>query len=563
MVNDKINIKIPPLNIKKKDSLDNFFNSIKQLIDNQSYTKALKVLNDNFENLSKIAVFWEFKGIIHHNLGKHSEAVEYYEKAINLDSSLVNSNLNLAGIFYSKKNYNKSSIYFKSALLLRPENKTIWQQFAKSLLLLGSFDFAKLAAEKACSLEPLNDWESYSILGSALVSLSEYDKAEDILLKSTNFNPTAFDPLITLGKLYAYKGDFINSERFFRQVIQMDSFNAEAFSNLVKINKLNSNEKLVTDMIKLFNNKKLDNNSLSLIGFGLAKIFNTEKKYSISSDFLLQANDLFYNSIDKVLLDDYLILSNNITNIFSKKVININTLERNETFKPIFIVGLPRSGTTLVTQILSSHKNVSSCGELTVIPKIASTIKDSNMISETFLSKSIKKYIDATAIHNPNNTKFTVDKMPGNYFYIGLIKNMFKNSKIIHIKRKPLDNILSIFQQNFPVGNFYSYSLDDIYSVYNDYIKNITFWDKIYPNEIFHLSYEDLIRDRNFYINKLLQYCDLSIDDNCYNFHTNASPVHTSSFYESRQELYSSSVDKALNYMNILQDISDKLKNNS
>ena len=168
MVNDKINIKIPPLNIKKKDSLDNFFNSIKQLIDNQNYTKALKVLSDNFENLSKIAVFWEFKGIIHHNLGKHSEAVEYYEKAINLDSSLVNSNLNLAGIFYSKKNYNKSSIYFKSALLLRPENKTIWQQFAKSLLLLGSFDFAKLAAEKACSLEPLNDWESYSILGSAL-----------------------------------------------------------------------------------------------------------------------------------------------------------------------------------------------------------------------------------------------------------------------------------------------------------------------------------------------------------------------------------------------------------
>ena len=155
---------------------------------------------------------------------------------------------------------------------------------------------------------------------------------------------------------------------------------------------------------------------------------------------------------------------------------------------------------------------------------------------------------------NPLDLKISVDKMPQNYLYIGYIKLMFPNSKIINVNRNPIDNFLSIYQTHFVSGHNYSYDFNDIANVYDKYLIILEYWNKLFPNEIYNIYYEDFINDLKKNTNQLLGFCDLSVENSCYEFHNNKSHVQTNSFYQVRQKLYSSSVNKWKNYEKFIKE---------
>ena len=237
--------------------------------------------------------------------------------------------------------------------------------------------------------------------------------------------------------------------------------------------------------------------------------------------------------------------------------------------KIIFICGMPRSGTTLVEQIISSHKKVYGAGELPFL----SSVVHNNFFNENKLDKQkIAKlqnspknlindqYFENISLFNIDEHVLT-DKAPLNFKWIGFIKVFFPNSKIIHCKRDPKDNCLSIYKNNFssPKMNW-AFDQKDISNYYNNYSFLMKFWHSKIPEFIHTVEYEKIVSDKKNEIEKLLEFCELEWDDNCFNHHKNTkTPIKTVSISQARQPVYSSSVHSSDKYKDHLKEMFENL----
>lgn len=237
----------------------------------------------------------------------------------------------------------------------------------------------------------------------------------------------------------------------------------------------------------------------------------------------------------------------------------------------IFIVGMPRSGTSLIEQIVSAHSLVYGCGELDFLNRIikrefftndnVDTIKFKNLNDdniENFTDDYIK-FVEKFELHS---SKYT-DKAPLNFIWIGFIKIFFPNSKIIHCVRESKDNILSLYKNSFDEHLNFTYDFDDLFVFYKEYLELMDFWKKKFPDTIYDAVYEKIINEPKNEIEKLLKYCDLEYEENCLKFYNNKRLIKTVSSSQARKPIYNSSVSSFRNYEKYFKDIFlklDKLK---
>ena len=224
---------------------------------------------------------------------------------------------------------------------------------------------------------------------------------------------------------------------------------------------------------------------------------------------------------------------------------------------PIFIVGLPRAGSTLIEQILSSHPSVEGTMELPEIISITralrqgATSRGPGAYHETLarigaeeLCALGEQYIERTRIHRKLGRAFFIDKMPNNFAHIGLIHLVLPNAKIIDARRHPLACCVSGFKQHFARGQNFSYSLEDLGRYYRDYVELMAHFDAVLPGRVHRVMYEELVDDTEREVRRLLDYCDLPFDDACLRFFDNERPVRTASSEQVRQPIYRSGVDQ-------------------
>ena len=229
---------------------------------------------------------------------------------------------------------------------------------------------------------------------------------------------------------------------------------------------------------------------------------------------------------------------------------------------------MPRSGTTLVEQIISSHSKVNSGGELIYISeaikkffpeKNLSIFKD-NVINN--LQKSSLKmsefYLDKVKTKLKDKKNHLTDKLPNNFTFIGFIKFMFPKSKIIYCKRNKSANCLSIYKNYFPDnGIWFAYEPEELKSFYDLHINYMEFWKKIFPNTIYTLNYESLVNNQVIETKKLIEYCELDWEDSCLKFYENKSKVSTLSTAQVRNPIYNNSIDLYKNYKNFIPELFD------
>ena len=225
---------------------------------------------------------------------------------------------------------------------------------------------------------------------------------------------------------------------------------------------------------------------------------------------------------------------------------------------------MPRSGTTLVDQIVSSHKNVFSGGETSILPELI----ESNILK--IIQQTPEKINDLIfsngeklnnyyyfRLNNLNlNSEIITDKTVQNFIWIGFIRVLFPNSKIINCVRNSRDTCFSIFKNDFHDKFMnWSYKQDEIVNFYKCYNSLIKFWDQKFPGEIYHIKYEEILNNPENQIKKLINFCDLDWDDNCINFQNNKNPVKTASSLQVRKPLYNSSKNISENYANYLSNM--------
>lgn len=227
---------------------------------------------------------------------------------------------------------------------------------------------------------------------------------------------------------------------------------------------------------------------------------------------------------------------------------------------PIFIVGLPRSGSTLVEQILASHSEVESTDELPYLEVLGLGLEEAGgygwalaRFTPVQQANFAARYLEHVEPHRRENQAFFIDKNPANFLHIGLIKAIFPQAKIINVVRDTLDNTMSMYKQYFNRGNEFSYSIQGIIYYWQGYLTLMRHWEQLYPGEILHLSYESITRDPDQKIAEVLDYCGLPHEETCFRFYESDRPVLTPSAAQVRKPVTGKSVGSGLPYQPFIE----------
>ncbi len=371
-----------------------------------------------------------------------------------------------------------------------------------------------------------------------------------ILLVEKKNNPKNLDVLFQLTGAYRSSGNFDAALSNYDEILLYDETYMSAYRMIGTIINHNQNGKYLEKLKKLIKDNNLSPEQKIDLYFSLGKAYEDLKEKDKSANYYVLANKYKkkitkYNfKIHKEHFDQIYETFKNIN--FSDKKLNIKNNK-----KVIFICGLPRAGSTLFENIIASHKEVYSGGELPYLNRLVKKYfaNDNKLSKDKILNNLHNKNIDfvndyfsSLSAHNFLEKNIT-DKQLDNFRWIGLIKLFFPNSKIILCKRNYKANALSIYKNNISSG-YYNWTNDpeDILNYIKYYNKFINFWKKNFPDELFEVEYEELVNKRDIVIKEMIDFCGLDWDENCLLFYKNKSPIKTASAFQARQPIYDSSV---------------------
>ena len=396
-------------------------------------------------------------------------------------------------------------------------------------------------------------------LGNLKTRQNKNDEAKDLFVKALKIDNKILPAKISLAGYYEQSGNFKEAKKIYHDVLEINPNYTIADKSLSLIHKYSSSDPHIKAMEEKLK-KNIDKEGTQRLNFALGKAYEDTGDFEKSFKFYETANKIqkkktTFNINNEIKYFD------KIKKIFKDK--NINPL-KDYGQKIIFILGMPRSGTTLAEQILSSHNSVYGAGELNflreaIIAELSDKNGEFNLSSEN-LQKAKDHYLEKIKIFK-NEKIYLIDKAPLNFKWIGFIYLLFPNSKIIHCKRNAMDVCWSNYKNSFSSQLMdYAYGFNDLANFYKAYENLMEFWKKDFRKNVFDLVYEELISDKSTKTKKLLEFCDLEWDENCLNFHKNKKAVSTASLAQVRQPLYSSSVLKWKNYSDDLNELKELLK---
>jgi tetratricopeptide (TPR) repeat protein len=470
---------------------------------------------------------------------------------------------NLLGSTYLKVNDIESAmINFKLSLQLDPKNVAAINNLANTYKNSNNYQEAERLYLKALEFNPnyVSGLLNYSNLK---INLNNVDEAIDLLQKAITIEPDNYMLHFSLGVAYQSIGKFKETKKHAEKTLEINPLFSPADKLISSYIKYTDDNQHFIKMKKDINNQAINDNNKVHIHFALGKAFedigiNDEAIYHIE-----KGNNL-KRSLIKYDINDDINLMKRIKLMFRDVDFRKNNFVINNE-KMIFVLGMPRSGTSLVEQILSSHSNVFGAGELPFLRNIILNNFKENQnqpkdILHTVSNLEImsKAYIDKTSLLE-NNNKLILDKSPLNFLWIGFIKALFPNAKIIHVDRDPKDTCFSCYKNLFANSLNFTYQKKELALFYNAYSDLINFWNEKLHSFIYSIKYEDLINDPNKNIKNLLKFCELDFEEECLKFYENESPIKTMSATQARQKIYKTSIKSYKKYEKKLTDLFNNL----
>jgi len=518
---------------------------------------ATKDLNEDYPNNP---ILFNILGVCYKALNQLEAAGQMFKISIAIKPDYAEAYFNLGVVLRGLSQLDEAIKNYKKAIALSKNYPDAYNNLGNSLKEIGKLDEAIENYEWAIAYKH-DFYQAYNNLGlvQAEIGLSKLavKNFENALKLKPEFLDSHFNLGITLKEL-GRKELSINS---FVKTIEIDSNNVEAHRNLSLMKQYSDNDPQIQVMESLINKKNLSKQDYVGLNFALSKVYedleDNEKQFKFLNEGNKLKKDLIDYSIDKdkkrFSIFKKLFSSPSITD--SKKTYNKSAIS------PIFIVGMPRSGTSLVEQIIASHQKVYGGGELkyfaeNTLPVISRALdNDSKKFSKKDFLSIRDKYIEALAKLKTTNNIIT-DKMPLNFQYIGFILSAFPEAKIVHLKRDARAICWSNYKFLFATaGNGFSFNQKDLAEYYALYADLMEFWHKRYPNKIYDIIYEDLTVNQEEETRKLLKYCELDWDENCLNFHTNERTVKTVSSIQVRQKIYQDSSEAWKKYDKFLKPL--------
>ena len=500
----------------------NLFNSRKF---NDLIIKSKKVIR----KYPNYLILYNILGSAYQNIGSLNLAKEIFIKGSKLDPTNVAINNNLANVYKNTGETELAEKLFKKIIEKNPNYINAYINYGNLKRDNNDFDVAINLYNKALDVNDKVPVIHYS-LALAYQGLGKFNLAIDFAKKTLLLDPkfTQADMLISQSQKYLDKNNHYQEMKAKFQDLELNV--VQKTNLLFAISKAEEDMDLIEESFK---------------NFDLANsIWRKSLNFDINKEIKF---------FDKTKL------------IFDK--INFSQIKKENIQEKqlIFILGMPRSGTSLVEQIICSHSNVFGAGEL---PQISKIIKNELIINDFLSEEGLSKLLEDNSFADQlrikyfnylkrfNSTEsFITDKAPLNFRWIGIIKILFPHAKIIHCSRDPKNNCLSIYKNFFEGGLDFGYNQKELVTYYNIYLELMSFWQTKLPGFIFEAKYEKIIDSPRTEIEKIIRFCDLNWEENCLDFHKNKSPIKTMSTAQARNPIYRSSLKSFEKFAPYLSDL--------
>lgn len=447
---------------------------------------------------------------------------------------------------------------FEQALVLDPSNIDALTGRAVGLRAAGAPGAAAKLFEKVLNLQP----ESVVCrieLAKALIELDHADDAKAVLDKLTTAARESSNVDILYSEIFAIKGDHDIACSFIYQALERSPGNSAALLVLSKLAPQSEMLSLPETKARLTDPKCALEERRNL-GFAIGRAEEARENYDAAFQAYKTGNDA-QDMLSNVAVGAYSRESHeryviNKIQVYRHDRVSALSQFGSEDCRPIFIVGMPRSGTTLVEQIISSHPEVFGAGERRTLATACDYFEKAAVIEENLLDSSLPPaffrraanlYLANLDIGATGYTNFT-DKNPHNFFLVGLIRILFPRARIIHCRRNGLDTCVSNYFQIFSFQHNYCNRLEDLSHYFGQYVGLFEHWMGYEKDDIIEVDYEDIIQQPEHCIRKLLEQCELDWSDQCLAFHKNERPIYTPSKLQVRKPLYHSSIGRWRHY---------------
>jgi tetratricopeptide (TPR) repeat protein len=550
-----------------------YFEYLIDQINKKNFKDVVIKTKENVEQYGKSSQFWNLRGIALENLGYSLESIDCFLKSHELNKKHPGALHNISKILFKSKNYSKSIEYSLRCL-------TIEKEYIPALLSLMNAYLKSDQLEKCIEItnKLIKEFSSkvdmafvYNVKGCCYESLQEIETALDYYKLALQVNPSFVPALQNVANYYSNMGDIETAKKKYQDLLKENPNLADVHRRLTIITKYKEeSDPHIKQMEDVFAANEKDEAKIEELGFALSKSKEDVKNYKDAFKYFSISNAIRDKKTNYNLNfqeEELTCISKIFTNLEKEKFKSITASDNNA----IFILGMPRSGTTLLEQIISSHPNVQGLEEIDFLSRsITSSVPHKSL--EEFYEKIIKnpsevfaqvekQYFEKVLAKKDHEFSHHTDKMPVNYKLIGFIKQSMPNAKVIHCVRDPKDIFVSILKNYFgKLGFSYAYDPEKLSHTLNLYTEYMHFWKKIYGDFIYDLKYEDLVNNPEKEIKNLLKFCNLTFAPECLEFDKNKKSVSTASTFQVRQPIYKTSSNLWKHYEPYLVDYFNKLK---
>lgn len=512
---------------------------------------AIKQIKRSLAIQPKYAEAHYHMGRAQQKIDQPEEAIRSYKEAIAIKADYVLAFVHLGDCYHRLGRLDEAVASYRQAIRVLPEFPLAHNNLGIALMTQGHLDEALASHKTALELQP--DYADAQLcIGNVYMTQGLLEKAEQSFRKTVEIQPAHADAHNNLGIVLQELGQVDAAREQYVRAIEINPDHAVSYRHLAHIRKHSAEDDIVSSMKRVYAASGLKDDDRMHLAFGLGKAYEDLQRPDQAFEFYAKGNEIRRAQFD-FSIDTEADLLDRVKRVFNKPFVDEHMAAGCPDETPIFVLGLPRSGTTLVEQILASHPAVFGAGELTNFPRlIAANFEGADGstypervtgFSGSDFHRFGSQYVEEIR-RLGGSAQFVTDKLPRNFIHIGMIKLSLPNAKIVHCVRNPADIGFSIFKSYFSAdGNYYAYDLSEIGQYFNLYADIMAHWKDLLGADIFEIRYEDLIVDQEAQTRRLLDYCGLDWNDDCLNFHKTKRPVRTNSVGQVRQPIYASSIE--------------------
>lgn len=544
---------------RTKEDLDRAVSSAFEKHKSGMFAEAFAVYSDVLHAMPRHADALHYMGLLAQQSGKNEDALRLIQGSLQVKPDNPDAMNHLGQVYIGLNDYASAERCFRQALDHDSSHFNALNNLANCRRQAGDLGAALELYEKAKEIEPRNPVCAFNY-GITLNAIGRPRDAIKWLTRATEYDPRNHLAHHHIGILSEQLGDFQTANAHYLAALEHQPQYYDSLAALLNSPEYEADETQVTTAREALQQDNLPPDTRLRLEHALGKHFEQSHQYDIAFQHFRSSNEVEKTVGRPFDIDAY-------SREFDK-LIERHAAERIEELaqfgsqdeRPVFVVGLPRTGTSLTEQILSSHSAIHGAGELSYMGSIASQVNKKLTLTEQSITELSNKYLDGLGRKSPDSASRIVDKYPMNYAHLGLIAILFPNAKIIHCQRDPLDVAISCYTVLFNLGNNFTNDLMHFGLYYKEYQRLMAHWSAVLPTTILELQYEDLVREPEAVTKNLIAHCDLPWEEECLQFDRNERTVLTPSNWQVRQKLYNTAVGRWRKYEEHLLELKSFLE---